>query len=128
MVECRPIQNYHAVGTEAPMMRDEIVRFFETRQAAWRARSPDALADGHAAAGTVVSPMFGKLNGRAEIADAYCKLFATFPDWTYKNEELIVDGERVAQHFIATATMSANSWVFLARTVTVASRACDCSG
>lgn len=86
------------------MTRSDIVRFFENRQADWRARNPDALAAGHSLDGTVVSPMFGELHGRATIAESYRSLFATFPDWTLTSEELIVDGHRVAEHIIATAT------------------------
>jgi C-1 hydroxylase len=86
------------------MTRDEIIRFFDNRQAAWRARDPESLAAGHAEDGTVVSPMFGALHGRTEIAESYRRLFETFPDWFFKNEELIVDADRVAQHFVATAT------------------------
>jgi predicted ester cyclase len=86
------------------MTRDEITTFFDRRQLDWRARNPEALAEAHASDGMVVSPMFGALHGRVEIADSYRRLFATFPDWYFKNEELIVDGARVAQHFVATAT------------------------
>jgi predicted ester cyclase len=86
------------------MTRDEIVRFFEARQADWRGRNPEALARAYAEGARVVSPMFGALNGREEIADSYRKLFETFPDWTFKTEELVIDGDRVAQHFVATAT------------------------
>jgi C-1 hydroxylase len=86
------------------MTRDDIVRFFDARQTGWRARDPESLAAGHAQDATVVSPMFGALHGRGEIADSYRRLFATFPDWLFKNQELIVDGDRVAQHFVATAT------------------------
>jgi len=86
------------------MTRDEIVRFFDARLLDWRARNPDSLAAGHAEDGTVVSPMFGALHGRAEIAESYRRLFATFPDWFFKSEELIIDGSRVAQHFVSTAT------------------------
>lgn len=86
------------------MTREEIVSFFDARQSDWRARNPERLAAGHSTDGTVVSPMFGALHGRAEIEDSYRRLFTTFPDWYFKNEELIVDGERVAQHFVATAT------------------------
>jgi predicted ester cyclase len=86
------------------MTRDEIAQFFDARQADWRARNPEALADGHAVDGTVVSPMFGALNGRAEILESYVRLFNTFPDWMFKSEELIIDGTRVAQHFVASAT------------------------
>lgn len=86
------------------MTRDDIVRFFDSRQADWRARNPEQLAARHAVDGTVVSPMFGALHGRGEIAESYRRLFTTFPDWQFRSEELIIDGARVAQHFIATAT------------------------
>ena len=86
------------------MTREDIVSFFDARRLDWRARNPDTLATGHAENGTVVSPMFGALHGRAEIADAYRRLFASFPDWSFKSEELIIDGLRVAQHFVASAT------------------------
>lgn len=86
------------------MTREEIVRFFDLRLQDWRARNPERLAAGHAVDGTVVSPMFGALHGRVEITDSYLRLFDTFPDWFFKSEELIIDGQRVAQHFVATAT------------------------
>lgn len=86
------------------MKRDRIVRFFEERQAGWRARNPEMLAADHEEHGTVISPMFGALNGRAEIKEAYARLFETFPDWYFRNEELIIDGNRVVQHFTAVAT------------------------
>jgi predicted ester cyclase len=86
------------------MTRDDILHFFENRQTQWRARDARGLAGGHSADGTVVSPMFGALGSRAEIAQSYEQLFTSFPDWLFKSEELIVDGDRVAQHFVATAT------------------------
>lgn len=86
------------------MKRDEIVQFFEARQEGWRARNAEMLAAHHAENGVVISPMFGALNGRAEIRDAYARLFETFPDWYFRNEELVIDGNRVVQHFTATAT------------------------
>lgn len=86
------------------MTREAIVRFFDERQTDWRTRDPDLLADRHSVDGTVVSPMFGALHGRVEIADSYRRLFATFPDWYFKSEELVIDGNRVAQHFVSTAT------------------------
>ena len=86
------------------MTRAAIVRFFDERQSDWRTRDPELLAARHAVDGTVVSPMFGALHGRVEIAESYQRLFATFPDWYFKNEELVIDGNRVAQHFVSTAT------------------------
>jgi Predicted ester cyclase len=86
------------------MTREDIISFFDARLLDWRARNPERLAAGHAEDGTVVSPMFGALHGRAEIAESYRRLFASFPDWFFKSEELIIDGSRVAQHFVASAT------------------------
>ena len=86
------------------MTREAIQVFFDARLAHWRARNPDALAADHTVDGTVVSPMFGALNGRAEIQDSYARLFETFPDWFFKHESLLIDGDHVAQHFVATAT------------------------
>jgi predicted ester cyclase len=86
------------------MTRDEIVRFFERRSTHWRGRNPEALAACHAPGGTVVSPLFGALAGYAEITESYRQLFTTFPDWTLKSEELIIDGDRVAERFVASAT------------------------
>jgi predicted ester cyclase len=86
------------------MTRDEVVQFFETHQEHWRNRDAAALAADHALDGTVISPMFGDLHGRGEIETAYRKLFTTFPDWVFQGDDLVVDGDRVAQHFISTAT------------------------
>ena len=86
------------------MTREQVVQFFEAREAEWGARDGEALAAGHAVSGTAVSPMFGALRGRAEIASAYLRLFTTFPDWQMKTEDLIIDGNHVAQHFVANAT------------------------
>jgi len=84
--------------------REQVVQFFEAREAEWAARDADALAAGHAVTGTAVSPMFGSLHGRTEIANAYRRLFTTFPDWETKTVDLIIDGNHVAQHFVANAT------------------------
>lgn len=86
------------------MTREEIRTFFERRQAHWNARDPLALANGHAEDGTVVSPMFGTHRGRSAIRDLYTTMFATFPDWTFTSEDLLIDGHRVAQPFSAGAT------------------------
>lgn len=86
------------------MTRDDVVRFLEERQRHWAARDGDLLAGQHAINGTVNSPMFGKLSGRAAIANSYHRLFEAFPDWSLNPDELIIDGDRVAQPFSATAT------------------------
>ena len=86
------------------MTRDNVLSFFAERQRAWDGRDPDALAAGHAEHGTVVSPMFGRRTGRDAIRHSYRALFATFPDWTFKGDALLIDGNRVAQQFVVTAT------------------------
>jgi steroid delta-isomerase-like uncharacterized protein len=86
------------------MTRDEILELFARQQKAWEARDPDALAASHAAEGTLVSPIFGTLNGRAAILASYRSLFQVFPDWTYTGADLVVDDSRVAEPFTVTAT------------------------
>jgi steroid delta-isomerase-like uncharacterized protein len=48
--------------------------------------------------------MFGELNGREAIAASYASLFRNFPDWVFTSETMLIDGDRVAQPFEATAT------------------------
>ena len=86
------------------MTRDEVVQFLQERQRHWDLRDGDGLASQHALDGTVNSPMFGKLSGREAIADSYNRLFEAFPDFTMKPDEVIIDGDRLAQPFSATAT------------------------
>ncbi|MEZ5317134.1 MAG: ester cyclase [Vicinamibacterales bacterium] len=86
------------------MTREAIEAFFDERSRLWAARDMDGLADGHAEDGTVDSPMFGHRRGRAAIRDAYRALLATFPDWALTSQDLLIDGDRVAQVFQATAT------------------------
>lgn len=86
------------------MTRQETVAFFEGRHQAWLNRDADGLSAFHAEQGTIESPMFGRRQGRQAIADSYRALFVTFPDWEFQGEELLIDGDRVAQPFSATAT------------------------
>jgi len=86
------------------MTREEMLVFFEGRQQAWLNRDADGLGAFHAENGTLESPMFGHRQGRQAIADSYRALFAIFPDWDFQGEELLIDGDRVAQPFTAGAT------------------------
>ena len=86
------------------MTREKIQAFFAKRRETWATRDPEVLASGHAPDGTVISPMFGPLRGRAAIADSYRSLFVTFPDWGFVGEDVLIDGDRVAEPFTATAT------------------------
>ena len=86
------------------MTRQEIVTLLATRQALWTARDTGGLAATHAVDGTVDSPMFGALRGRGEIADSYGSLFTIFPDWEMTPGAALIDGQRIAEPFSATAT------------------------
>ena len=59
-------------------------------------RVPTALSHDHTKDGVVVSPMFGRVQGRAQICDSYAALFAIFPDWQMRFDVPIIQGNRVA--------------------------------
>ena len=86
------------------MSPDDIRAFFADRQIEWQRRDADALASVYAEDSEVVSPIFGTLRGRTAIADSYRALFAIFPDWDLRTEDLLIDDDRVAQIFKVTAT------------------------
>src|SRR3989304_2556002 len=87
------------------MTREQTVAFFAERQSMWKARNATDLANGHAADGRVVSPMWRELLGRDAILESYRQLFETFPDWDFQGSALLIDGDQVAQAFSATATL-----------------------
>ena len=86
------------------MTADQIREFFTLQDAHWRSRNAEALAAGHAPDGTLVSPIFGTVTGARAIAVSYTTVFDIFPDWEFKAEDLLIEGNRVAQPFTATAT------------------------
>lgn len=86
------------------MTHDEIREFFAAQQRHWRDRDPEALAAGHTADCTLVSPIFRTVTGARNIAVSYTTLFDIFPDWEYRAGELLIDGDQVAEPFTATAT------------------------
>ena len=87
------------------MTQQDIQSFFDERAASWRARDASALAAGHAIDGRVSSPMWRERLGRDAILESYRQLFETFPDWEFTGQTLLIDGDRVAQPFSATATL-----------------------
>jgi steroid delta-isomerase-like uncharacterized protein len=78
------------------MTRDDIFALFARREISWRDRDPAALARDHHPNGVVVSPTGGVLEGRDHIERIYRVWFNAFPDLVVANEDLIVDGHRVA--------------------------------
>ena len=88
------------------MTRDDVVTLFERQQHEWDSRDAEALARRHTSEGIIVSPIFGSVHGRDAILESYRSLFTTFPDWQYVGEQLLTDGDRVAQQFTVRATHS----------------------
>jgi predicted ester cyclase len=86
------------------MTREDARTFFSRRQEAFRRADAVALASDHAENGMVTSPMFATLQGRAAIQESYDSLFRMFSDWDFKNEEPLIDGNRVALPFSSRAT------------------------
>ena len=87
-----------------PMTRQDIVLLLTARQEAWRRRDPKALAAIHSENCTVDSPIFARISGRAPIESSYVSLFASFPDWDHQSGTPVIDGDRFAQYYRATAT------------------------
>ncbi len=86
------------------MSNDQIAAFIGRHVEAWNRRDPLALCSSHAESGLLVSPMFGRVEGRDPICRTYASLFVAFPDWELQYEAPIVDGPQVAVLFSVTAT------------------------
>jgi steroid delta-isomerase-like uncharacterized protein len=86
------------------MTHENLRAFIENQKAAWHRRDSVTLAAGHTDDGIVVSPMFTTVRGRAAIEASYRALFSSFPDWRISLEDPIVEDDRVAMFFTATAT------------------------
>lgn len=86
------------------MTHDDIVKLFSLQQSAWDARNSDVLARDYTEDGTILSPIFRTVQGKDAILDSFRATFEMFPDWQYIGQELIVEGDNVAQPFIVHAT------------------------
>lgn len=78
------------------MTRDQTLTLFTRREADWRRRDAAALAADHAPDGVVISPTGGVLEGRSEIERIYRVWFNAFPDLVFTNDDVMIDGSRVA--------------------------------
>ncbi len=86
------------------MTSDQITAFIGRHANGWNQRNPDSLCHDHAEVGVIVSPMFGRVQGRPQIRVTYAALFEVFPDWQVRFDIPIVDGNRLAVCFSVTAT------------------------
>ena len=90
------------------MATDSILTFIDRHTNSWNRRDPTSLSLGHAVDGVVVSPMFGRVEGRAAIGGTYAALFSIFPDWEIRFDAPIADGTRLAVSFSVVATHQGN--------------------
>jgi steroid delta-isomerase-like uncharacterized protein len=86
------------------MTRDEASELFAARDAIWRRGDIEALTSLHADDGIIISPMFGVIKGLPAIEKSYREIFKIFNDLTLTTEEIVADGDRVAQFFKSNAT------------------------
>ena len=86
------------------MTREEIIEFFARRDAAWQRHDSFALAADHTENGEVDSPLWGKVKGQSGIQNTNIDFFSSFPDAQYFTENLLIDGNKVAQFVTMTGT------------------------
>jgi predicted ester cyclase len=95
------------LNPEAAVSRDVVTRLIDARRAAWSARAAEGLGASYADNSTIVSPIFGTVQGRDQILKSYRDLFRVFPDWTFVGDPAVIDGDRVVEPFTVNATHSA---------------------
>lgn len=79
------------------MSRDEVEAMFVRRQAAWDRLDARALAADHAAGCVVESPLAGgPVTGHEAIEKVYAAYFHAFTDMRLHQDDLLIDGDRVA--------------------------------
>jgi steroid delta-isomerase-like uncharacterized protein len=79
------------------MTREEITAFFARHQDARSRHDAAMVATFHAEDSVIVSPWAGTVEGREAIEETYRQWFAAFPDFTFHPEELLIDGNQVAE-------------------------------
>src|SRR5712691_1107830 len=79
------------------MTRDEMTAFFVRRRNAWARHDVAALVADYAEDCMYESPWAGTVRGREAIEQTHRHWLAAFPDFAFHDEELLIDGHRVAQ-------------------------------
>lgn len=83
---------------QRPMAREEIIAFFDRRQAAYDTHDAAALAADYAPDCLVDSPTGGTHQGRVAAQAVLQAIFDAFADLTVRPaDSLVIDGSRVAQ-------------------------------
>lgn len=99
----QPASGTKASGLQSSMTRDEVIAWFARRQKAYENLDAAALAADYAPDAVIESPTAGVHDGRA-AAMAIRAWFNAFPDLRLTTEEIIVEGDRVAQLASISAT------------------------
>lgn len=79
------------------MTREEITAFFARHEDAMTRHDAALLATYHAEDGIIESPWAGTVRGREAIEQTYRQWFTAFPDFVFHHDELLIDGNRVAE-------------------------------
>lgn len=86
------------------MSREQALAFARTLEKAINAHDVSTLVSFYAEDAVMVSPMFHQVKGREAIAKNWEVIFSTYPDWSVRQEDLLVDGIRLAIMGTVTAT------------------------
>src|SRR5258708_5906172 len=79
------------------MTRGQIVTLLTSRHEAFERRDLRKLVGLYSEECVLESPMAGTVSGRAAIEQAFQAMFTAFPDLVYTSDEILIDGDRVAQ-------------------------------
>ena len=79
------------------MTREEITAFFDRWNDAIARHDAAGVAACHAEDCVFEGPWAGTVRGREDIEEVYRSVYAAFPDMTTHVDELLIDGDRVAQ-------------------------------
>ena len=75
--------------------REEAVALFSRIADAVNRHDKSTLMSFYADDATVISPAFREMHGKEAIAASWETMFATFPDWTVSEVDVMVDGDRI---------------------------------
>ena len=78
------------------LSRKEALSFAQALGKAINAHDINTLVSFYAEDAVMVSPMFHQVNGRDAIAKNWEVIFSTYPDWSVRQEDVLVDGSRLA--------------------------------
>jgi steroid delta-isomerase-like uncharacterized protein len=86
------------------MTREEVEALFAKRRDAWSRLDPIALSASYSSTCTVESPAGGTHTGRQAVAEVYRGWFTAFPDFKVLSEQLVIEGDNVAQVLMTSGT------------------------